>query len=81
GIKIAWTKDGRDVLYLVQKDDATSLWAQPISVSSNPPQTPKLLMALPSDFMNTFALSPDGKQIVFVRGHQVTDAVVISHFH
>ncbi|MGH9724918.1 MAG: hypothetical protein ACRD41_07625, partial [Candidatus Acidiferrales bacterium] len=41
GIKIAWTKDGRDVLYLVQKDDATSLWAQPISVSSNPPQTPK----------------------------------------
>lgn len=81
GIKIAWTKDGRDVLFLVQKDDATTLWAQPISVSGNPPQTPKQLMALPSDFMSTYALSPDGKQIVFVRGHQVTDAVVISHFH
>lgn len=81
GNRLAWTKDGRDVLYLVEKDDATTLWAQPVAAAGGVPQSPKQLMAFPSDFMDTYVLSPDGKQIVFVRGHQVTDAVLISHFH
>ena len=81
GNKIVWTKDGRDVLYLVDEGDATTLWAQPVSVAGSLPQSPKQLMSLPSDFMKAFVLSPDGKQIVFVRGHQITDAVLISHFH
>jgi hypothetical protein len=29
----------------------------------------------------SFAISPDGKQMVLARGRTVTDAVLISHFH
>jgi eukaryotic-like serine/threonine-protein kinase len=82
GSKLQWTKDGRDLLYLAEKDEVTSLWAQPVGPISAPDQLARKIGTFP-DSRNiwSFALSPDGKQIAYSRGQYVTDAVLISHFH
>jgi eukaryotic-like serine/threonine-protein kinase len=82
GSKLQWTRDGRDLLYLTEKDEVTSLWAQPVGPISAPVQPARKIGTFP-DSRNiwSFALSPDGKQIAYSRGQYVTDAVLISHFH
>jgi serine/threonine protein kinase/Tol biopolymer transport system component len=81
GTSIAWTKDGRAVLLIVNKEGASSLWAQPLASVGAPAPAARQLMNLGPDEVWSFALSPDGKQIVYARGLPVTDAVLISHFH
>jgi len=82
GQRLAWTKDGRAVLYPVAKDDAVELWAQPISSLGTAPLPPRQVMNFGPDFQwGAYALSPDGKQVVYAHGRIITDAVLISHFH
>jgi len=81
GSSIAWTKDGRAILLVVGKEGASTLWAQPLGAAGAPPPPARQIMDLSSEQVWSFALSPDGKQIVYARGLPVTDAVVISHFH
>jgi serine/threonine protein kinase/Tol biopolymer transport system component len=81
GAGIAWTKDSRSILVVVGKEGGSSLWAQPVGAPGTPPAPAKEIMSLTSEQVWSFALSPDGKQIVYARGLPVTDAVVISHFH
>ncbi len=80
GQKLAWTRDGRAILYLVSKEGASSLWAQPVSAPGAAPKSPKQVMNFGADTIWGYALSPDGKQMVISRGRMVTDAVLISHF-
>lgn len=82
GQKLSWTKDGRAVLYPVQKGGAPELWAQPITRPGTPSVPAKQVMSFGQDFQwGAYALSPDGKQVVYARGRVLTDAVLISHFH
>jgi serine/threonine protein kinase/Tol biopolymer transport system component len=82
GQKLAWTKDGRAVLYPVIKDGVVTLWAQPVGAQGSAPAAAKQVMNLGPDFQwGAYTLSPDGKQIIYAHGHAVTDAVLISHFH
>jgi eukaryotic-like serine/threonine-protein kinase len=82
GSKLQWTKDGRDLLYLTEQHEATSLWAQPVGPARAPVQEARRIGTLPdSRHIWAFAVSPDGKQIGYSRGEYVTDAVLISHFH
>jgi len=82
GHKLEWTKDGRNVLFGVNKEEITSFWAQPISAPGTSPAAPKRLVSFPAeDRIWSATLSPDGKQIVYSSGRDVTDAVLISHFH
>lgn len=81
GPGIAWTKDGRAILVVVSKEGGSSLWAQPVGAPGIRPASAKEVMSLSSEQVWSFALSPDGKQIVYARGLPVTDAVLISHFH
>jgi eukaryotic-like serine/threonine-protein kinase len=81
GQKLAWTKDGRAILYPVLNDGTVTLWAQPIAQQGASAATAKQVMNLGPDFQwGAYALSPDGKQIVYAHGRAVTDAVVISSF-
>ncbi len=81
GQKLAWTKDGRTVLYPANKDGVVTLWAQPVSSAGAKTVPAKQLMSLGPDFKwGAYALSPDGKKIIYANGHVVTDAVLISHF-
>jgi Tol biopolymer transport system component len=81
GGSIAWTKDGRAVLLIVSKEGGSTLWAQPLGAAGAPRPSAREIMNLSSEQVWSFALSPDGKQIVYARGLPVTDAVLISHFH
>lgn len=82
GHKLEWTKDGRAVLFLVNKDETPSLWAQPVTATGTPPMSAKRISTFPPEStVYAFALAPDGKQIVFAQGRALTDAVLISHFH
>ena len=82
GQKLAWTKDGRAILYPFKKDGVISLWAQPVGPQGSPPAAAKQVMNLGPDFQwGAYTLSPDGKQIIYAHGRAVTDAVLISHFH
>jgi eukaryotic-like serine/threonine-protein kinase len=82
GHKLEWTRDGRNVLYPMIKAGTATLWAQPVTGPGTPAEPAKQLMNLGNDFeYGAYALSPDGKQIVFAHGHHITDAVLISHFH
>jgi Tol biopolymer transport system component len=82
GQKLVWTKDGRAVLYPIQKAGAVELWAQPVAAPGASPAPAKQVMSLGPDFdWGAYSLSPDGKQIVYAHGRHPTDAVLISHFH
>jgi serine/threonine protein kinase/Tol biopolymer transport system component len=82
GQKLAWTKDGRAVLYPVNKDGVVTLWAQPVGAQGSAPAAAKQVMNLGPDFQwGAYTLSPDGKQLIYAHGRAVTDAVLISHFH
>jgi eukaryotic-like serine/threonine-protein kinase len=81
GSPLAWTHDGRALLYVVNKVESSSLWAQPVGAKGAPPSLPKQVMILGKGRIWGFAISPDGKQILYSRGQPVTDAILISHFH
>jgi Tol biopolymer transport system component len=82
GHKLEWTKDGRNVIFIVNKDETPSLWAQPVSAPGTPVMTARRITTFPPEStVYAFALSPDGKQIVFAQGRALTDAVLISRFH
>ncbi|MGC2726338.1 MAG: protein kinase [Candidatus Acidiferrales bacterium] len=82
GQKLAWINDGRAILYPVNNDGVVTLWAQPVGPQGSPSAPAKQVMNLGPDFQwGAYALSPDGKQIVYAHGRHVTDAVLISHFH
>lgn len=81
GSPLAWTHDGRALLYVVNKEDTSSLWAQQVGAPGAPSTPSKQVMLLGKGRIWGFALSPDGKQILYSRGQPVTDAILISHFH
>jgi Tol biopolymer transport system component len=81
GSTLAWTKDGRALLFVVNKNDVSTLWAQPVGAPGAPPVPSKQLMTFGPGLVWGYALSPDGKQILCSRGEPVTDAVLITHFH
>jgi hypothetical protein len=82
GKMLSWTKDGHALLYPVIKSEVVSLWAQPVAAPGAAPTAAKEVMSLGTEFAwGAYALSPDGKQLVYAHGQHVTDAVVISHFH
>ena len=82
GHKLEWTRDGRDILYQVRREEIPSLWAQPVDAPGAPAMPPKRIATFPQEsHIWAFSVSPDGKQIAYSRGQDVTDAVLISHFH
>jgi Tol biopolymer transport system component len=81
GSSLAWTKDGRSVLFMVNKNAAASLWAQAVGAPGAAVPAPKQIMNFSTGFVWAYALSPDGKEIVYSRGVPATDVVLISHFH
>jgi serine/threonine protein kinase len=82
GHKLVWTRDGKNIIYTVFKDDVATLWSQPVGIPGAALAPPKRAQAFPPQIhIWAFALSPDGKQLVYSSGRDVTDAVLISHFH
>ena len=81
GTKIAWSKDGRSILFLVTSKGTSNLWAQSVATPGKMPSPPRQITNFSSEIIWSFALSPSGDETVFARGRRISDAVLISHFH
>jgi serine/threonine protein kinase/Tol biopolymer transport system component len=78
---LAWTKDGRAILFVESQNGVSSLWAQPVGAPGAPQASSKQIMIFGPGLIWSYAISPDGKQIVSARGGPITDAVLLEHFH
>jgi len=70
---IRWTHDGKAVCY---RDGVNGIWKQ--DLQGGPP---KRLEDLPEEKLYNFGWSADGKLFAFVRGREITDAVLIKNFN
>jgi Tol biopolymer transport system component len=69
---IHWTRDGRDLTYIQEKQGVSNIWAQPFD--GDPPRQ---LTDFPAGTIYNFAWSPDGRQLALARGSQTNDVVLI----
>ncbi len=73
--KVAWTADGRSLIYEGRIARVDNLFTQPIDEGK-----PRQLTDFPADNNYYFALSSDGKQLAISRGKATLDVVVIKDF-
>lgn len=85
---IAWSPDGRAIVYIVTDSVAniSNLWEQLVPASDKPepvekPATPKEITNFTSMMIWSISFSLDGKQLVLARGLPSSDAVMLSHLH
>ena len=71
-IQFRWSADGKDILYLDDKDGVTNIWSQ--SVASG---APKQVTNFTSDQIFSFDWSRDGKQLACARGVVTTDVILL----
>jgi Tol biopolymer transport system component len=70
---LAWTPDGRGVIYSVIRGGVSNLWVRPVSGG---PQTP--LTDFKEGHIFSFNWSADGSQLVLARGSITDDAVLFT---
>lgn len=70
---VAWSPDGASVLYTTV--ERQNIWRQRLSGGA-----PEKITEYTGESIFRFAISPDGKQLVLVRGTQTRDAFLISDF-
>jgi len=70
---LAWTRDGRGVIYSVVHNDVSNLWVRPLLGG---PSTP--LTDFKEGHIFSFNWSPDGSQLVLARGSITDDAILFT---
>jgi Tol biopolymer transport system component len=70
-----WSRDSRSILYAVNKDGITNIWALPTDGGA-----PKQLTNFKSGLIDSYDLTADGKQIAVSRVTPANDVVVITEF-
>jgi Tol biopolymer transport system component/predicted Ser/Thr protein kinase len=79
GRRIAWTKDGRSIIFAVFRDGVSNLWEQPLGKAQGKSVAPLQWTHFTANDVGNFAFSPDGKQIAFGRNSISNDIVLITH--
>jgi len=69
---VVFTPDGKNVAYRVVDKGTDNIWMQPVDGSTGRPVTD-----FTTDHILSFAWSPDGKTLAVVRGHLVSDVVLL----
>ena len=69
---VAFTPDGKNVAYRVIDKGTDNIWMQPVDGSKGHPVT-----EFTTDHIRGFGWSPDGKTLAVVRGHLVSDVVLL----
>ncbi len=72
---IRWTPDGRAIAYILNSNDVSNIWAQPLDGGP-----PKQLTDFKSERIFNFAWSRDGQQLALSRGVVNRDVVLITGF-
>jgi serine/threonine protein kinase len=73
GAVAQWSSDSRSILYLVNTNNVTNIWSQPLNGD-----TPKQITDFKDSLMTGFSWTPDGKQLACTRGILLRDAVLIT---
>jgi len=81
GDNLEWARDGRSILFLVDKNGICNVWAQSVVAPGKTPPAPRQITNFSADMIFSFALSPDGSEMILARGRRIGDTVLISHFH
>ncbi|MGD9564245.1 MAG: winged helix-turn-helix domain-containing protein [Pyrinomonadaceae bacterium] len=66
---IRWTADGKNITY---RDWVNGIWSQPVEGGE-----PKRLAGLPEEKLGSYAWSSDGRKLVFIRGSEMREVVLI----
>jgi serine/threonine protein kinase len=69
---VSFTPDGKNVTYRVVDKGTDNIWMQPVDGSKGHPVT-----EFTTDHIRGFQWSPDGKTLAVVRGHLVSDVVLL----
>jgi WD40 repeat protein len=69
---MVWANDSKSFDYVATGPSKTSLWH--LSLTGDPP---RLITELDNDEIPDIAMSPDGKDLAFIRGKWIHDAVLI----
>ena len=69
---IAFSADGKGIVYPIRNGDTDNLWLQNLDGSPG-----KQLTDFKSEFIRDFDFSFDGKQLAIIRGHREADVVLI----
>ncbi|HUJ39407.1 MAG TPA: protein kinase [Candidatus Acidoferrales bacterium] len=69
---LAFSPDGKSVVYPVRANDVENLWAQPLDGRPG-----HLLTDFTSERIDSFSWSHDGKKLAILRGHKSADAVLL----
>jgi Tol biopolymer transport system component len=72
-LPLRWSADGRAILYATLRGAASKLWSQPLDGGQS-----KQLADFNPDQLFSFALSTDGRQLVFARGAVSGDIILIT---
>lgn len=73
---LRWSPNGKGLQYLLNQNDATNLWEQPLAGGK-----PKQLTTFTSGQIFDFNWSADGKQLLITRGETTSDVVMLSNLH
>jgi eukaryotic-like serine/threonine-protein kinase len=76
---LAWTADGRSIIFPAVEKGVTNLWIQPLGTTQGKPAPPRQWTHFPANSVTRFAISPDGKQIVLARDASTSDIVLVTH--
>lgn len=71
--RIRWTKDGRNLLYIITADGVSNIWRQPMDGGKPVPVT-----QFQNDLIFSFDISPDGRTLVCERGTTAQDVILLS---
>jgi Tol biopolymer transport system component len=69
---IAFSPDGKGIIYHIRNGDTDNLWQQNLDGSPG-----KQLTDFKSEFIRDFDYSFDGKQLAIIRGHREADVVLL----
>ena len=78
-IGLAWTADGDAIIFANYEKGAVNLWIQPLGAPQGKPAPPRQWTHFSENGVSRFAISPDGKQVVFARNTVTSDIVLITH--
>jgi serine/threonine protein kinase/Tol biopolymer transport system component len=76
---LAWTADGRSILFPVLQKGVTNIWVQPLGATQAKHAPPRQWTHFSANSVTRFAISPDGKQLALARDAGTTDIVLITH--